>query len=388
MINFSKLTQGLFVSGLAVAAFAAADLPALAQQTQPIRIASTLPLTGGAAGFGEAARWGAEMAIKEINAAGGIGGRAVEVEFQDNRCNPAEGVKVATDMLSSKRYVAMFDGLCSSVILAIMPVAERAQIPLMVATASATAISDKSGAGGNQWTFKFNPSDATLAAAMVGWLDKQGQADKIAFLGEDTDFGRSGSQGFDMALKKISKTLASEDYYQQGTADFSATLTKLRALRPQVLALYSLSADQLNIVQQMQGLNLKVPLTGRVQTDAVPKELLASGALDGSSSVQPYSAEIDTPANQAFVKAFTAAYGKEPNSISYSAYEAMRTLVDAIKRAPSAEPAAIREAITKTKFPSMLGGDIEFDANNLAHNFAVILRIEGGRARVVGVSKT
>lgn len=378
----------LTLSGLAASLMlAASSLPSGAQQT-PIRIASTLPLTGGAAGFGEAARWGAELALKEINAAGGVNGRPVEVEFQDNRCNPAEGVKVATDMLNSKRYVAMFDGLCSSVILAIMPVAQRAQIPLMVATASATSISDQSGAGGNTWTFKFNPSDATLASAMVGWLEKQNLADKIAFLGEDTDFGRSGSQGFDAALKKVNKKLASEDYYQQGTADFSATLTKLRALRPQVLALYSLNADQQNIVQQMQGLNLRIPLTGRVQTDAVPKEILASGALDGSSSVQPYSAEIDTPANQAFVKAFTAAYGKEPNSISYSAYEAMRTLVDAIKRAPSAEPAAIREAITKTKFPSMLGGDIEFDANNLAHNFAVILRIEGGKARVVGVSKT
>jgi ABC-type branched-chain amino acid transport systems, periplasmic component len=80
--------------------------------------------------FGQHSRWGAELAAAEANAKGGVLGRKVEIDFQDNRCNPAEAVKSVTQMLAEKKYVAIFDGLCSSAALAIMPLVERAGIPL------------------------------------------------------------------------------------------------------------------------------------------------------------------------------------------------------------------------------------------------------------------
>ncbi|CAH1692809.1 ABC transporter substrate-binding protein [Hyphomicrobiales bacterium] len=382
------------MKSLIAVAFAAAlssVLPlqaARAQDNAPILIASTLPLSGNVASFGEMARWGAELAVAQANAAGGIRGRKVQFDVQDNRCNPAEAVKVTTQMLSNPAYVALFDGLCSSVVLSVMPVVERERIPLVVATASATSISDKSGVGGNPWTFKFNPSDATLAVAMVDWLKKQGLADKIAFLGEDTDFGRSGAGGFETALKTSGGKLAASDFYQQGTADFSAVLTKLRSLQPSVLALYALAGDQRNIVSQFMTSGLKMPLTGRLITDVIPAEIIKSGVIDGSTSVQPYSFEIDTPENKAFVAAFKAAHGREPNAIAYSAYDAMRTLLDAIARAPSVDRTAIRDALKATRMQSLIGGEIVFDENNLAHNYAVILQIKDGKVSIVGLSKT
>ena len=136
-----------------------------------------------------------ELAVDEANAKGGIIGRKIEIDFQDNRCNPAEAVKSVTQMLATKKYVAIFDGLCSSAALAIMPLVERAKVPFIVANASATSIAEKSGVGGNKWTFKVNPTDASMLDALVGWLDKEGKADNIAFLGEDTDYGRAGSGG-------------------------------------------------------------------------------------------------------------------------------------------------------------------------------------------------
>src|SRR5204862_4759466 len=119
-----------------------------AQPSSPIVIGSSIPLTGGVSTFGQHSRWGSELAVAEANAAGGVLGRKIEIDFQDNRCNPAEAVKSVTQMLSDNRYVAIHDGLCSSVILAIMPLVERAGIPLVVANGSATAIAEKSGVGG------------------------------------------------------------------------------------------------------------------------------------------------------------------------------------------------------------------------------------------------
>jgi branched-chain amino acid transport system substrate-binding protein len=357
-------------------------------QGAPIVIGSSIPLTGTVASFGQHSRWGAEMAIAEANAKGGVLGRKIEIDFQDNRCNPAEGVKSVTQMLADKKYVAIHDGLCSSVALAIMPLVERAGIPFVVANASATSIAEKSGAGGNKWTFKINPTDASLLDALIRHLHKEGKAGGIAFLGEDSDFGRAGSDGLTQALAKLGLKLASTDYFQKGAPDFTAIFTRIKAAKPQQLALYAVSADFQNAMRQWAQLGGGVPLTGRPLVDQVPAEIMASGLLDGTTSVQPYDPSVDTPGNKAFVAAFTARNKTAPILVSFESYETMQILIDAIRRAGKTDPAAIRDALATTKFASILGTTVEFDQNNLAHNNAIILTIRGGKVVVLGMSKT
>ena len=371
--------------GLAVVLVGAATAHA---QIGPIVIGSSIPLTGTVATFGQHSRWGSELAIAEANEKGGVLGRKIEIDFQDNRCNPAEAVKSVTQMLSDKKYVAIFDGLCSSAALAIMPLVERAGVPFVIANASATSIAERSGVGGNKWTFKVNPTDASLLAGLVGWLDQQGKAGSIAFLGEDSDFGRAGVAGFEAALKPRNRKLSSVDFYQKGTADFVATFTKLKAQKPSMLALYAVDADFQNAIRQWHGIGAGIPLTGRILVDQVPKEILDSGLLDDSTSVQPYDPSVDTPANKAFVETFRKRFNAMPILVSYESYEATHVLIEAIRRADSTDPAKVRDALTKTKYTSMLGGTIEFDDHNLAHNNAVIMIIKAGKVVFVGFSKT
>lgn len=376
-------------NGLAVAALAALLCSSLVHaQDKPILIGASIPMTGGVATFGQHSRWGAELAIEEANASGGVLGRKIAMEFQDNRCNPAEAVKSVTQMLSQKKYVAIYDGLCSSAALAIMPLVERAQVPFVVANASATSIAEKSGVGGNKWTFKVNPTDLGLLNALVDWLKKEGKGGSIAFLGEDTDFGRAGASGLETALKRHGQKLASVDFYQKGMADFTAAFTKVKAQKPDMLALYAIDADFQNAIRQWYGLGGGVPLTGRVLVDQVPKEIMASGMLDGTTSVQPYDPSVDTPGNKAFVAAFKKKNNVPPMLVSFESYDATRILIDAIRRAGSDDPAAIRDALAKTKYESILGTTVEFDDHNLAHNSAVILTIKDGKVVVVGLSKT
>ena len=374
---------------IAVAAVAALAFSVFARaQDGPIMIGSSIPLTGGVATFGQHSRWGSELAIAEANAKGGVLGRKLEIDFQDNRCNPAEAVKSVTQMLAEKKYVAILDGLCSSVVLAIMPLVERAGVPLVVANASATSIAERSGVGGNKWTFKVNPTDASMLDALVGWLDKDGKANNIAFLGEDTDFGRAGSTGLENALKKRNLKLATVDFFQKGAPDFTPVFTKIKAKKPALLALYAVDADFQNAMRQWYSLGGGVPLTGRVLVDQVPKEIIDSGFLDGTTSVQPYDPSVDTPGNRAFVEAFKKLHNVPPILVSFEAYEATKVLIDAIRRAGTTNPAAVRDALATTKLPSMLGTTIEFDDHNLAHNNAIILTIKGGKVVIVGMSKT
>lgn len=376
------------IKTLALAAVLAAAWSSAGHAEDPIYIGSSIPITGNLAFFGQHARWGTDLAVAEANEAGGILGREVVVEHEDNRCNPSEAVKSVSQMLSSKKYVAMLDGLCSSVVLAIMPLVERAGVPLVVANGSASAIAEKSGVGGNTWTFKVNPADAGLAEAMVDWLNKEGKAGNIAILAEDSDFGRGGASGFTEALKRRNLELMSEDFYQQGTADFTGVFTKLRAKKPDSIALYSVGADFQNLIRQFHANDVGIPLTGRLVTDHIPAEILASGSLDGTTAVQPYTPEVDTPENLAFKEKFKAKYGETPNLLSFESYETTKVVLDALKRAGKADPAAVRDALATTKLPSILGTTIEFDDNHLAHNNAVIMRIVDGKVQILGLSKT
>ena len=374
---------------IAAAMVALSTNPGMAQtDSGTIVIGSSIPLTGGVAAFGQHSRWGAEMALAEANANGGVLGRKLEIDFQDNRCNPAEAVKSVTQMLATKKYVAIHDGLCSSAALAIMPLVERAGVPFIIANASATSIAEKSGVGGNKWTFKINPTDASLLSALVGWFEKDGRAANIAFLGEDTDFGRAGASGFEAALAKRKMKLASVDFFQKGTADFTAAFARIKSRKPALMALYAIDADFQNSIRQWYSVGGGVPLTGRILVDQVPKEIMDSGFMDGTMSVQPYDPSVDTPANKAFVEAFRKRNNAPPILVSFESYESIKVLIDAIRRAGSTDPAAIRDALTKTKLPSLLGTMIEFDENNLAHNDAIILTIKGGKVVVLGMSKT
>ncbi len=379
-MNFLRLAFSNILIGL-IASTAAAQSP-------PIVIGASTPLTGPVSHYGQHARWGAEMAVAEANAKGGVNGRTIEIDFQDNRCNPAEAVKSVTQMLSSKKYAAIFDGLCSSVALAIMPLVERANVPFIIANASATSIAEKSGVGGNKWTFKVNPTDASMLDALVAWLDKEGKADDIAFLGEDTDYGRAGSAGFESALAKRGKKLVMADYFQKGTADYTAVLTKIKAKKPGMVAFYLIDADFQNGIKQWFTMGGGIPLTGRVLVEQVPKEILASGFLDGTTSVQPYDISVDTPANKAFAEAFTKRNSEAPMLISFESYETINILIEAIRQSGDASPEKIRDALTRTKYQSMLGTVLEFDQNNLIHNNAIIFGIKGGKVVILGMSKT
>jgi len=377
-LAFATLLVGLFAS----ASFAQSS------NTSPIVIGASTPLTGPVSHYGQHARWGSELAVEEANAKGGINGRKIEIDFQDNRCNPAEAVKSVTQMLATKKYAAIFDGLCSSAALAIMPLVERAKVPFIIANASATSIAEKSGEGGNKWTFKVNPTDASMLDALVGWLDKEGKADNIAFLGEDTDYGRAGSGGFEAALAKRGKKLAMADYSQKGAVDYTAALTKIKARKPGMVALYLIDADFQNGIKQWYTMGGGIPLTGRVLVEQVPKEILASGFVDGTISVQPYDVSVDPPANKEFVAKFTKKYNEAPMLISFESYETISILIDAMRRSGDASPEKIRDALPKTKYPSMLGPTLEFDDHNLVHNNAVVFGIKGGKVVILGMSKT
>ena len=123
---------------------------------------------------------------------------------------------------------------------------------------------------------------------------------------------------------------------------------------------------------------------GRVEFSEPEQGILTSGALNGATSVYPYALELENAGNVEFVKQFENKFKEKPNTQSYEAYTPAYVVADATKRAGSADPAAIRDALETTDFKTILGDAIKFDDHHQAHGGAVILKVDGAKVVVDG----
>src|ERR1044071_3388195 len=176
---------------------------------QPIVIGVSTPQTGVAAVASEWEMWGANLAVDEINAAGGLlGGRKVELLVMDNKCNPSEGVNVANKLVEAK-VVAIEGAHCSSAHLASMKIIADAKIPMITGIASNPQITELAGKGRNEYSFRISPSDTAMMAALGIYLGNKKQWKTVAIAGDDTDFGRGGADAFKAVAAKAGVTVVS-----------------------------------------------------------------------------------------------------------------------------------------------------------------------------------
>jgi branched-chain amino acid transport system substrate-binding protein len=351
---------------------------AMAAQSQDIKIGNPGPVTGPVAVLGQQMKWGAEQAVEEINHSGGVLGRQVSFLMQDSACRPADSVAATERLLSQDKVDVLLGDLCSGATLAMMPIVEKAGRPMVVAISTLPEITQKAGTGGNKWVFRTVPDDIMMASVIA----KQMKPFKhIAFLAEDTDYGRGGIKLLREKLGPDVKVI-SEDYVKQTENDFLPVFTRLRAAKPDAIVVYMLDQQTANMMKQYAQFGLTAPLVGRpALVSPLVSDLLATGKFNGSWTVYPYYDKFSSPANDAFTKAFKAKYKQDPHYVAYSTYEAIHVVADAIKRAGSVEPNAVREALLKSNYKGILG-NIRFDAHNQSHNNLMYMLVENGKLGV------
>lgn len=363
-----------------VLASAGAVFPRPAAGQEEIRIGVPGPVTGAVAYLGQHMRWGSELAAEEINAGGGVLGKKVAIKMEDTKCSPAEAVGAAERLLNREQVVVLTGDICSSATLALMPVVERAQVPMLVAISTHPGITEKAGVGGNKWVFRTNPTDVAMAKAMAVYIAKKGYK-SIAFLVEDTDYGRTGMEILRKEMEAKGIQTVSTDVFKQKETDFLPALTRLKGGKAETLIVYALDQDLVNIMKQYRQLGLKLPLTGRpALVSGLVKEMLP--AFNGSSTIYPYYAAYEGARNGEFVRRYTAKYKEEPHYVAFANYEAVHVIAEAIKAAGGTKPAAIRDAIAKIRYASMLG-TVAFDDHHQAHNKVLILEVKDGKLVVI-----
>jgi branched-chain amino acid transport system substrate-binding protein len=367
---------GLIVTASAVAA-------TTGKKADPIIFGMATPLSGTLTFNGTQELNGAKLAVAQLNARGGVLGRQIQLNAEDDACSPTEAITAGNKLVDMKPSV-IFGFHCSSATLAAMQLIERAQIPMINSISTNPGIAAGSGVGGNKWVFTLTPTDATFATALVRFFKLQ-KVKSVAIVAENTDYGRGGAEAMRVRAKAFGIDVTSTNYYTQGTSDFSSLLAGIKSQRPDRVVYWGLGADDANFARQFaqnfQGTGTL--LSGRPQLAGPDLPIVQSGALERATTVAQYDAKINTPANKKFVADYTKQYGSAPIIQSFEGYQEVMLAAAAIKQAKSAAPAAIRNALAKIKFQSMMAppkkATLHFDKYQQAHDRAAISMARGGK---------
>ncbi|MEK1933296.1 MAG: ABC transporter substrate-binding protein [Pararhizobium sp.] len=367
----------------------AAVVPALSGLAQAaddtIKLGIVAPMSGPNARYGAFSMRGAELAVKDINAAGGVDGRKIELFNADSQGTPVEGVSATRRLIDEDEVDYIIGDVSSSVTLAMQPVAEDAGVLLLNAASSNPKITYGAGVGGYKWTFRNYPTDENRAFVVAKYAAEQRGFSKFAVLSVDSDYGRSAIEFTKKYLPEFKGEILSEDYYKEGEVDFRSVLAKIRDNGAQAIIMYGLADTTPIVARQMVEIGLagKVTLVGNGEFNTEKTIKSAPTALEGAIEAAAWLPAFDSPESKAFVEKFTTEYNEAPNNHAYVHWDTVNLLAKAIHEAGSADREKVRDALSKIKYKSPVG-DVTFDDHNQARLPMILLQIENGKPSVKG----
>jgi branched-chain amino acid transport system substrate-binding protein len=367
----------------AAACAGASVLMCAAVQAQDVyKIGLVSPLSGANARYGAFANKGANLAAKEINAAGGVLGKKLEFVSGDSQCVPAEGVSATKRMISFDKLPIVIGDVCSSVTLAMQPLAEEAGVLLVNAASSNPMITYKAGVGGFKWTFRNYPTDEARAAIVLEYAVKSRNLKTFAVLSVDSDYGRGAINFTKKYLPRYSEAkILSEDYYKEAETDFRPVLSKIRASGAQAILMYGQADTTPIVARQMleMGLAGKVVLVGNGEFNTAKTIAAAPSVMNGAIEAAAWLPEWTSARSRKFVEDYKKEYGGEmPNNHAYTHWETTHLVAAAIKSANSFKNEDIRNALAKIKYDSAMG-TVTFDDHNQAVLPMVLLEVVDGK---------
>jgi branched-chain amino acid transport system substrate-binding protein len=326
-----------------------ATAPAHAEE--PIYIALSAPITGNYAEYGVNFKRAIELGIDQINAQGGIDGRPIELIIGDSKGQPKESATLAQKFTSDSRIVAQIGDFTSTCSLAAQPIYQKSGMVQLTPTSTHPEF-----APGSPYSFSIAGKQTEEGPFMARFAIETLKKKRIAFLYINNDWGIAMRDHFIRTARDLGAEIVAEEAYFDGTTDFTAILTKFRALKPDLLYLTSMYNDGALISNQRQKLGWNDVTVMGAGSLYSPKFLeLGGDAVDNVYTSCVFFPEEPRPEVQQFVKGFEAAYGQTPNVFAAVAYDSIRLLAFAIEQAGT-DRKAIREALAQVKdFPGVTG---------------------------------
>jgi branched-chain amino acid transport system substrate-binding protein len=339
-----------------------------------VRIGVFMSTTGTTANFGISSVNGIKMAADEINAAGGINGKQVELLVQDDRSDPSEAATIVTKFVTQDQVHAVIGEVASSRSLAAAPIAQNAKIPMLTPSSTNPEVTKK-----GDFIFRSCFIDPYQGAAIAQFAAKTLGAKTAAIMVDrKNDYSTGLEKVIDATFIKFGGKIVATQSYQEGDQDFNAQLTSLKGANPEVIFVPGYYNDVGLIAKQARDKGITVPLIGGDGWDSEQLYKIGGTALNGSYFTNHYSPYDTDPKVQKFVKDYKARYNSTPDALAATAYDAANIMFDAIKRSKSLSGPDIRDALAATNaFPGVTG-TVTFNENRDAVKPIVMIEIKDG----------
>ena len=357
-----------------------------AQAPPPIRIGFASAMSGPAAITGEGVRWGATLAVEEINAKGGVMGRKLEAFFADNKAQPGEAVSAVRKLVDVDQVDVIIGQTHSGACLGAMPVVKELGVPMVIEACSHPQIRALSGKGGNEWTFRVALDDEILAYTFARYMARQ-DVKSTSILAMNNDFGRGAANAYDAAFKKANVKLLSTEFFDPGQPDYRPVLTRLKRTNPEAILAIILASDGAPFMRQFRELGLTQRVFSRgslgsaeflYQVRDNPK--IGDGVIEASYWITGLDPEWD--------KKWTERYKVPPRIHGSLAaitlkWAVVPALEIALKKHGKADRQTIRTALEEVDVKDSPLGPIKFDANHQAWINMILIEIRDDQLHIL-----
>jgi len=332
-------------------AFVAAALMSLAltsQAADPIKIGVSGPYTGGSAPMGVSMRDGVKLAVAEINAAGGVLGRQIQLVERDDEAKNERGVQIAQELINKEKVVATVGFINTGVALASQRFYQEAKIPVINNVATGTVITKQFEKEKDNYIFRTSAADKIQAKMIADEaVDKQ-KFTKVAILADSTNYGQLGREDLEKVLADKKVTPVAVEKYNIKDVDMTAQLLKSKQGGAQAVLTYGIGPELAQIANGMEKLNWQGPII-RSWPLSMGNFIDNSGKNgNGARMPQTFIQDGNTPKRKAFIEAYQKAYkvDRMPSAVSAAqGYDSILLLAAAIKQAGTTDGDKVRAAL-------------------------------------------
>jgi len=349
------MKQFAVVTSIALAVLLAAGITAVVAgpDETPIKVGVVLPLTGDLSKFGQIEKNSFVMGLEEINAAGGVRGRPIELRFADDASKVATGRSAAEKLIEQDKVVALTGGYSSDVTLALGLVAQRRHVPFLITTGSADIITEM----GWDYVFRLNQPVSEYSQTLVDFLQDVMKPKSVVIIHDKGLFGRAGAIEFSEQASEAGWKIVMQEGYEPGTTDLKPLLSKAKAAKPDVVYMIAYVKEAALLVKQARELNFTPGVFAGAGAGFTLPEFkeLAGEAAENVISATLWTPQVPYPGAMEYYNNYLKRYGTEPDYHGAEAYASIHVLADALKRAKELTPQGIREALAKTNMMTAFG---------------------------------
>ena len=366
-MNIKKVTSLLLTAALALSVTAGcknkedapkADAPKAAGDT--IKIGFLGALTGDVAMFGKPTLEGMKMAAEDLNAAGGILGKKIEIVEADNRGDKQEGASVTQKLISRDSVIAIVGDPTTGITKVAAPIAQKAGVLLISAGATGPGVVEN-----GDFIFRNTLLDSVAIPACIDYFANDLKYKKVAIITSDNnDYSVGFSQTFRDAAKGKGIEIVADEKVKDGDKDFSGQVTNIKAKKPDVIFFSGYYTEGALIMKEARKQGVKANMFGGDGLFSPEFIKLGGSAAEGSMSALGFAPEQATPETAKFIEAFKKKFaGQLPGLFDAQGYDGVMMIADAIKRANSADPKVFKTAMAATKNFQGVSGTITIRAN-------------------------